>query len=468
MNWLYKIFGIKDKGEENAAEAAGGNGQPPADVATGQFALPGLEHLPMGRYSDNNKSKKKTQSWYTAEDRFKEKNYEAAFSAFFDYLQDEEEGNVTFTQEGTRFSFTLLQGSKKVRGECDGSTITAQSPMAVMESPSTAVMRRLLEMNYSLYYSHSGMDDGNTLYMVFNADVPSSNPSKLYYGLRELATKADRQDDLLLSDFPMLRPTDHEHIKPLPETELDVKYRYFRKWIEETLKRVNELNQDSFSGAIAYLLLTLIYRIDFLMVPEAKLLSELEKINGLYWDKKDEVALVERNKMMKDAIRKLLDISKEDFGKSLYRSKSTFSIATPPKSDKVRDHVISANKDSNWYIENKYPDLALVINEYGVVYNQFIYSMPKVQTDLIKIYMAVMHPDFFGELGMQEEYYNKEKDEFNKDAITKAVDKALAPWKDKFRSMKWDHKRISYDSLYDFGLDFSEMMANLNLDTKRD
>jgi hypothetical protein len=337
-----------------------------------------------------------------------------------------------------------------------------------METPGTAVMRRLLELNYSLYYSHSALDEGNTLNMVFISDVTATNPSKLYYGLRELATKADRQDDLLLTDFSYLKPTDTDHIQKLPEYELEVKYKYFRKWIEETLERVSKLNQDSFSGAIAYLLLGLVYRIDFLILPEAKLLASLEKINAIYWEKKDEIALVQRNQMMKEAIKKLLDITKEEFEASLYHAKSTFSIATPPKSDKVRDHIVSANKDSNWYVENKYPDLAIIINEYGMLYNQFIYSMPRVQTDLIVIYMAVMHPDFFKELGMKTPLYNADTKEFNEEAISGAVNNAISKFKDKFKNMRWDDSRISYGSLYDFGISFSEHMANMNLETKRD
>ncbi|HRO42215.1 MAG TPA: hypothetical protein PL009_05240 [Flavipsychrobacter sp.] len=466
MNWLYKLFGSKDQEDDTSANES--NGLAKVDNHSGVWIFAGLEDIRFGRYSDNNKSQKKTQSWYIAEDRFKEKNYTEAFVAFFDYLRDDEEDNVIVIQDGNSFTFTLFQGSKKVHGEINTETINAKSPLAEMVHPSTAVMRRLLEINYSLYYSHSGMDNGNTLYMVFIADVPSTNPSKLYYGFRELATKSDRQDDLLLSDFSSLKPTDHEHLRLLPEAELEVKYKYFKKWIEETLARVSELNQDSFSGAIAYLLLTLIYRIDFLMQPEAKLLSALEKINGLYWDKKNEIALVERNQMMKDAIRKLLDISKEDFSKSLYKSKSTFSIATPPKADKARDHIISANKDSNWYVENKYSDIALVINEYGMVYNQFLYSMPKLQTDLITIYMAVMHADFFAELGMKEKLYDAEKKQFASDLITGATDYAIEKYKDKFRNMKWDHSQISFSNLYEFGIDFSEQLSNLNLETKRD
>jgi hypothetical protein len=47
------------------------------------------------------------------------------------------------------------------------------------------------------------------------------------------------------------------------------------------------------------------------------------------------------------------------------------------------------------------------------------------------------------------------------------VDQALSPFRDKFRKMKWDHGRISYSSLYDFAITFSEQIANLNLETRR-
>ena len=467
MNWLTRLLGLGQEEVEKKSSSKS-NGTPSRKPVGKIYPFAGLDGIHFGRYSDNNKSQKKTQSWYIAEDRYKEKNYGEAFNAFFDYLRDEEEDNVVFKPDGRKFTFSLTQGSKKIYGESDGDVITARCALAVMDTPGTAVMRRLLEMNYALYYSHSSLDDGNTLYMVFISDVASTNPSKMYYGLRELATKADRQDDLLLTDFSYLKPTDTDHIQKLPDHELEVKYKYFRKWIQDTLNRVSEVNQDSFSGAIAYLLLALIYRIDFLILPEAKLLAQMEKINAMYWDKKDEIALVERNQMMKDAIRKLLDLSKEDFSASLYHSKSTFSIATPPKSDKVRDHVISADKDSNWYVEHKYPDIAVVINEYGVLYNQFIYSMPRVQTDLVTIYMAVMHADFFAELGMKEKLYNPDTKQFDKDSIETAVDQALSKFKDKFKGMKWDHSRVSYESLYDFGVTFSEHMVNMNLETRRE
>lgn len=462
MSWLSKLLGKK----EEVGAAPSDTGVASLNGMHAPFA--GLNGIRFGRYSDNNKSYKKTQSWYTAEDRFKEKNYNEAFAALFDYLRDDAEDNVRFRPDGRKFSFEIVQGSKRVHGECDGDFITARVPLARMEKQSTAVMRRLLELNYTLYYSRCAMDEQNTLYMIFDTDVPSANPSKMYYGLRELATKADRQDDLLIADFTTnLVATDTEHIQQLPEHELDVKYKYFRQWITETLAKVESLNQDSFSGSIAYLLLTLLYRIDFLILPEARLLSDLERINALYWDKKDDIPLVERNQMMKDAIRKLLDISRDEFRAGVYRSKGAFAIASPSKSDQIRDNVVNSNKDSRWYIDNKYPELALVLTEYGMLYNCFISSMPRVLTDLTTVYMAVMHPDFFAELGMKQPLYNKERNQFDRDAIAAAIDVSLGRFRDKYTQMVWEHSRVSYHSLYDFGVTFSEQAVNMNLETKR-
>jgi hypothetical protein len=482
LNWLKRF--VEKKADTGPGSSSNESTSSAASEIAGPFS--GLDGIRIGRYSDNNKSFKKTGNWYAAEEYYKQKNYREAFIAFFDYLQDDAENNVNFhiTETGSPasapgepaapsglqampFTFDLVQGTRKIFGECDGKSIVARASLAVMDHPSTAVMRRLLDLNYTLYYSRSAMDEANTLYMVFDTDVTTASPNKLYYGLRELAIKADRQDDLLLADFINLKAADSSHSEPLPEQELEIKYKYFKKWISDTLKRADELNQDSFSGAIAYLFLGLIYRIDFLITPEAKLLSELEHINSLYWKKKDEVTLVERNRMMKEAVKKLINFTKEDFISSTYRSKATFSIATPPSPDKIREYISNANRDSHWYIDNKYPDLAVLINEYGVLYEEFTYSMPKPITDLIVIYMAVMHPEYFSELGMSEKFYDPEKEKFNKEAILKAANEAVSRFQDKYTEMKWNDERINFNSLYEFGISFTDQIASLNLKTKR-
>lgn len=446
MGWLDKLFG-KDQSSENND--------------------PALSQIRFGRYSDNNKSLTKTAKWYEADNLFKEKKYQESIAAFFEYLSDEKEKNVQFNMAGNGFSFELVQGSKKIYGSSDGQHITAHVPVVKMGTPSAAVMRRMLELNYGLYYSRTAMNEDNVISMMFDSTVDSANPNKLYYGLKELATKADRQDDILVADFRMLEEIDTHHIERLPEKELDIKYRYFRQWIEETLSQAAALNQDSFSGSVAYMLLNLLYRIDYLIAPEAKLLADLEKINGIYWTKKEETPIIERNKMMQDAFRKLLDVSREEFAASVYRAKATFAITNPPKSEKTKETIENSNRDSYWYIENKYPSIALILNEYGMSYNQYTFSMPHVVTDFFHLYMMVMHADYFAELGWTKKLYKAAENQFDKGAIQQRILQLIAMHKEKFPYLQMDTARLKFDNLYQFGISFSEQVANFNLDAKK-
>ncbi len=434
---------------------------------TKAFVPAGNPEIRFGRYSDNNKSVAKTNKWYEAEDYFKAKNYKDAIAAFFEYLRDDLEDNVIFRPKGPEFSFEFYQGSKRIYGSCDGAHIVAEVPVVKMSSPSAAVMRRMLELNFGLFYTRTALSNDNVLSMIFETPLEAANPNKMYYGLKELATKADRQDDTLVSDFKMLEPVDTGHIRPIPDAELDIKYSYFKKWVDEAQQRVSSLNQDSFSGSIAYLLLNTLYRIDYLIAPEAKLLADLEKINGIYWTKKEEIPIIERNQMMQDELRNCLRSPARILLKAYTGPKATFAIANPPKMDKVKETIENSNRDSYWYIENKHPDLALVLNEYGVSYNQYTFSMPDALTELYHLYMMVMHADYFEAIGVQKKIYDRNTNQFNKGYIQQRILQITGRHREKFPYLNFDQNKLRYDSLYNFGISFSEQMADINLDPRK-
>src|SRR5579875_3157394 len=264
-----------------------------------------------GRYSDNNKTVAKVERWNDAETLFKEKKYFESLDAFFDYLRDDEQQNVIHEKESIGGRFELYQGSKIIKGNYNEERLMAEVYLATMPQPSVPVMRRLLEMNFNLYYSRYALND-DKVSMMFDSHLETANPSKLYYGLKELATKADKQDDLLVHDFTSLLPVQTDHIIPIPETEKEIKLRYFKKWIRETLDIINSIDADKFSGGIAYLLLSLAYRIDYLIVPEGKLLYELEKVVEVYF-RKDDRLVTEKNQEMMDCYQRLLQKDKEEF-----------------------------------------------------------------------------------------------------------------------------------------------------------
>ncbi len=417
-----------------------------------------------GRYSDNNKPPAKVNRWTDADNLFKEKKYPESLDAFFDYLRDDVAGNVVYERNGAEGRFELSQGSKIVRGSFNGTVVNAEVTLARMPQPSIPVMRRLLEMNFTLYYSRYAMDTGR-LCMRFDSDAFTASPSKLYYGLKELSTKADKQDDLLVQDFASLENTDDDHVTPLSEAEKEVKYSFFKKWIGETLETINGLDADKFSGAIAYLLLSLSYRIDYMIAPEGKLLNRLEKITTIYF-RKDERPVTEKNRDMTEEYRKLGELSKEEVIGYLFRSKYTFSIVAPQPYKTISDSIHAANQNMVWYRDNNYPGIACQITEYGISYCQYSYSLPKAITELFHLYMMVNYPDYFSALGFSTVYYDAASNQFRQQAITDKIFAIQNSWKEKYPLMDFKTQNLRYDSLVNFNLTFTNEMEFLNMEPK--
>ncbi|HWJ91671.1 MAG TPA: hypothetical protein VNR87_11205 [Flavisolibacter sp.] len=426
-----------------------------------EIAGPGIQ---FGRYSDNNKTVEKVEKWNEAEALFKEKKYFDSIAAFFEYLRDDEIENVMHVREGEGGKFEFFQGSKVIRGYYNKDLLEAEVHLAHMPQPSVPVMRRLLEMNFNLYYTRYALN-GDRMSMLFDSDIETANPSKLYYGLKELATKADKQDDLLVQDFTTLLPIDTEHVVEIPDEEKAIRLKYFKKWIQGTLSLINGIDADKFSGGIAYLLLALAYRIDYLVQPEGKLLFELEKIVEIYF-RKDDRLVTEKNQEMMDCYQRMLSKDKEEFYPYLLRSKYTFSIVTPQNYKTIADAIYNANQNVAWYRENKLPEIAAQISEYGLSYCQYSYSLPKPISELFHLLMMVNYGDYFRELGFREEYYKPATNEFSKEAIIERIRNIESRWKEKYPEMEFKTDKLKFDHPVAFNQSFTTEIEYLNLETK--
>jgi len=436
-----KLFGRAKKKEESAPEP---------DIS-------------FGRYSDNNKPVAKVNRWTDADNAFKDKKYTDSLDAFFDYLRDDVIQNVVYERNGAEGRFQFYQGSKIVRGNFNAEVLQAEVTLARMPQPSVPVMRRLLEMNFNLYYSRFALDN-ERLCMRFDSDAETASPGKLYYGLKELATKADKQDDLLVQDFTTLQTTDNEHIIAVPDQEKEVKYTFLQKWIQEAVDTVSGLDADKFSGGIAYILLALIYRIDYLISPEGKLLNDLERIAGIYF-KKDERQVAEKNRDMLEELKKIKAKPKEEIFNQLFRSKYTFAITSPQVYKTIADSIHGANANLPWYRDNNYPAIATQIAEYGLSYCQYSYSLPKPVTELYHLFMNVLYPDFFAALGFKV-YYNATTGQFDKEAIIERIRAIQTKWKDKYPNLDLKTQNLRFDNMVNFAFTYTTEMEYLNMDQK--
>lgn len=421
--------------------------------------------ISFGRYSDNNKPVEKVNRWTNADELFKEKKYTESFDAFFEYLRDDALDNVVHERNESNGRFHFYQGSKIVRGNYDKEHLQAEVTLAKMPNPSVPVMRRLLEMNFNLYYSRYALD-GERLCMRFDSDIETANPNKLYYGLKELSTKADKQDDLLVQDFAALQTIDTEHIIEIPQQEKEIKLQWLHKWIDDTLSYVKTLDADKFSGGIAYLLLALAYRIDYMIVPEGKILHDLEKIVEVYF-KKDDRQTTEKNRDMISAFEKLNAREQKGVFADLYRSKHTFAIVTPQNYKMIADTIYNANQNINWYRDNNYPAIAAKIAEYGIAYCQYSYSLPRPVTEFFHLFMMVNYGEYFKALGFPANYYDDQAKQFNADDITDRIKEIISTWKPKYPNLKMKLENIKYDSLLSFNVSFTTEIEFLNVDTNR-
>lgn len=421
-------------------------------------------NISFGRYSDNNKPVEKVNRWTEADTLFKEKKYTESLDAFFEYLRDDAADNIVHERNDANGRFHFYQGSKIVRGSYDNEHLHAEVTLAKMVQPNVPVMRRLLEMNFNLYYSRYALDN-ERLSMRFDSDIETANPSKLYYGLKELSTKGDKQDDLLVQDFAALQTLDTEHIIEIPVEEKETKFEWLQKWITETLTYLRTLDPDKFSGGIAYLLLALAYRIDYLIVPEGKILLELEKISDIYF-KKDERQVQVKNRDMMEAFEKLQSRSKEEVFPCLYRSKHTFAIVTPQTYKTIADAVYNANQNVNWYRDNNYPFIAAKISEYGFSFCQYSYSLPRPATEFFHLFMMVNYSEYFKALGFNTNYYDPATKQFDAERISDRIRESIDTWKLKYPNLKMKLENIKYDSMMNFNLTFTTEIELLNLETK--
>lgn len=435
-----KIFGWSRKKHE-----------PPPDIS-------------FGRYSDNNKPVRKVNRWTEADNLFKEKKYPESIDAFFDYLRDEDAANVVYERQGTGGRFEIFQGSKIVRGSFDSQQMFAEVTLARMPQPSVPVMRRLLEMNITLYYSRYALDN-DRLSMRFDTNIEAANPSKLYYGLKELATKADKQDDLLVQDFSMLQSADNDHIKDIPLQEKEVKYQYLQIWLKEVLDTVAALDADKFSGGISYMLLALVYRIDYLIKPEGVLLNDLERIGGIYF-KKDEKPAVEKNRDMIEEFKKIQAKTKEEIFACLFRSRYTFSIVAPQTHKALADSILASDQNMVWYRDNNYLYIANQVIEYGIAYCQYSYSLPRVITELFQLFMQINYGDYFLALGYTDSLYDPFKAQFNVQAIIESITSIQNKWREKYPQLEIKIQNLRFDSLVNFNHSFTLELQGLNMEGK--
>ncbi len=418
--------------------------------------------IQFGRYTDRNKTPEQLKFWDDSLELFKQKKYLDSFWNFINYVRDTELNNVKFNKSADKIEFEIIQGSKIVKGFADNTEIFAEADIATFENkPHVAVMRKLLSVNYDLFFCKFALRD-NTFILRFSSSLQDSPPEALYPSLKEVANQSDKYDEVLTGEFSFLKPVNVNHIQALPDNEKEIKYNYLVESVTASMKRMNELPEHDFAGARSFLLLQLTFKIYYLLAPEGVLLDDLRYIQGIFF-KKDNASTSEKNHLMMQEFNKILNKSKEDIFKSLYRTKATFAVVSPTGFRTVSDFIYDEIGKIEWFKNNKYFDIQQAICDYIVAYSEFFWGMDAPVYDLFDIYWKTTNDKFLNNLGIAADYYNSDTTKFKQSLIESDINKVISKHKKKYPFIDFKINTLKYDSLEEFSTSFLNETQKMNL-----
>lgn len=361
--------------------------------------------IQFGRYTDSYKEEEKYKNWDKAIEYFDNEKYILSYKEFLQFLTHGEQKNVSYTLLPGKIVFKIFQGSKIINGEANFTQFKAEARIVRYEAPNIELMEQLLEENFNLKYTKYAINSENCICLVFDTFVEDGSPHKIYQALKELATEADRKDDVLMAKFDDVFPVDYDHIRKIDESEKKLKFKYFKNWIKSVVTEVesNNLDKLQYPGGLSYFLLNLLYKIDYLLKPEGTIMECIKDCHDLYF--KDNITNVHnKNEIIYARIKELDEMSYETFRKELYEVNSTFGTSMPEGHQRLADIIDAQMNDFDWYAEQGYEAYALAICGYLAGFSLYSYSLPAPSKDLLQLYYRIVESGFFVELGYQQQF----------------------------------------------------------------
>lgn len=422
----------------------------------------------LGRYTDSYKKKIQYDAWEVALTRFESADYLAAYEAFFKYLRDEQEDNVRWLTTEGGYEFEILQGSKRVSGVANAQKFVAEARIVKAQNLSVAVMRRLVESNFSLEYCRYGLDDADNLVIKFDSSALDASPFKLYYALKELAINADKQDDLLLDEFgTQLLPIDMGSKTDLPETEREIKYAFLMDKIAALFAEMDnkKLDGDKYPGGISYLLLDTAYRIDYLTTPEGFIMETIERMHRNYFST-EEKTMIQKNGLILKEFEKIKNRSKDLIINELYGTTSTFGILQTKPHDALVALIDGELPNRDWYEQNGHAHVALAVPSYIVGHALFTYALPKADRELLGLYYKIFEPIFFKSLNYTPQYRDPLTGVFDQKAIKMAIKTIADGHLDKFPKLAPDLSILDFKTPSKFATSYLLLLKALDFTPK--
>ncbi len=350
-------------------------------------------------------SQEQIDHWDQAMRAFDHEQFLDSIEHFLLSLMQPEEDTVRYSRTESGISFTLCQGSRVVYGEADLKWFRATAEIILCDLPNIGLFRRLLESSYKLMYGRYAQLENNNIAILFDGYLQEASPYKLLYGLKEIALRADKEDDLLSAEFTQVGRIPSPYVKVIPDEEKSIKYRYYRQWLEYALspEPFGQLNKAKYPGASVYVYLSALYKIDYLLHPEGRIMEIIETAHKNYFSR-EEVDLNNKVAALEKVCRQLLQIPEESVKSEMYLVEHIFPITSLITTRDLAEHIDTEMQAMVWYQDNEHTGICKAICDYIATNCFFNYTLPTVSHALLHQYFVMSEPDFFKALGFKIRY----------------------------------------------------------------
>lgn len=420
-----------------------------------------LPNIQFGRHTTTTYTDLQYNAWTNAVVLYEQEKYLKSFERLLHFMTDAQEENILYTHDKGAIQFSLYQGSKVIEGYADAHIIRAKTRVARMTQPNPELLQWLLEENYYLKYCRFSLDDQQCICLIFDTFVEAGTPHRVYEALRELAIKADNKDDVLISRYPDLIPVKPIRLRIPDDQEVQTKYQYTLKWIQHVMDimHTSPLNQSEYAGGTSYLLMDVLFRIDFLIKPEGTIMEDIQKAQDIFFYN-SMLEITHKNEML---IQTLLQISGTDystFANQLYDVRKTFGQSQFEDQLHFAGMVQVQMADFEWYYNHGHIEHARSVCAFIVGYALYAISLPVLSRALLILYYRISEEVFFTALGYPKMSFNN-NGLLQKSAIIRELKKTVDLHKDVALQKMPEYRNLIFDDIAIFSKSWVEMIAAL-------
>ena len=394
---------------------------------TSLFSKEEIYHLPalrFGRFTEHFLDADKIAKWDEAMLHYEKKDFTKSYIALLEYIQNEDHSNLSFKEKlSLRMGFELIHGSKLIYGYSNQNGFYATAKLVHVEEDNAALFKILLAENYTLRYNRFALDDVNNLVVLLHFDHINASPLNLFRGLREMAILCDTKDDIIVADYPGTSSVNMKVERTAGEDELRLKYQYFHATLDGVLKWYHSAQNliEKQPGLALFAFLSSLYKIDYLVKPEGKILEKIQEIHTSYHHNKDKIQVKTSN--IHDIITGLSLCEKSAFDVEIYDTILSFGILQDCNTEKAKELIASELHYAGWYIQQRFDIEASYILDYITSHLLFTFNLSKRLRSLLHLYLEINETEFFEKLG--KTYFNKKNNLPKKKAIIERIQYVL-------------------------------------------